>query len=379
MKKTFLAIASLAAAACGGNEHKTEAATAAPVAVQTVEARQVEWPAQYEAVGTVRARTSATLSARVMGYIRELRVRPGDRVAAGQLIAVLDARELEAGRRTAEAARQEARSGIPEADNAMAAAQAQLRLAETTHTRMHDLFEKKSISNQEFDEATARFRVAQANFAMARARREQLDSKIRQAEEGVRSAEIMHGYSEVRSPFAGVVTEKHADQGALASPGMPLVTVEQAGVYRVEAQVDESMMGRLRVGQAVSVRFDAAGETVAAKIDEIVPAVDPGSRAFLVKAALPGSPGIRSGMFARLLVPGETRQVVVVPRDAVSTRGDLASVLVNDNGVARMRVVSTGRAQGSDIEILSGLRGGDQIVYPRPASVTDGARLEARR
>src|ERR1035437_4919215 len=163
-------------AGCGEPPRETNPAKSAPpVAVQTVTAKQVQWPSVYEATGTVRARTSAVIAAKLMGYVREVKVQTGDRVREGQLLVTLDARDLDVNSRRAEAALGEVRSSVPEADSAVTGAKANLDLAQTTFNRMQDLFSKKSISNQEFDEASAKLKAAQSVHEMARARRAQLD------------------------------------------------------------------------------------------------------------------------------------------------------------------------------------------------------------
>ena len=213
---------------CGSQErHPATEAAAPPVAVQTAPVASQEWPSDYEATGTVRARTTATISAKVMGYVQQVSVQVGDRVRQGQALVTLDARDLDAGVRRAEAGRDAVRSGIPEADNGLAAAKANLDLAHSTFKRMEELAAKKSISNQEFDEASAKLKAAQANYEMARSRRAQLDSRMAQADEEVRTAGITRDYAKIVAPFAGVVTGKSVDPGNLAAPGAPLLTIEQ--------------------------------------------------------------------------------------------------------------------------------------------------------
>jgi RND family efflux transporter MFP subunit len=366
--------------ACGGGHEprRTEAAERPPVPVKIVEARAIEWPSVYEAPGTVRARNAATISSKVMGYVREVRVQPGDTVRDGQVLVIIDSRDLESAVLQAQAAEQEARSATAEADNGVAAAKAQLTLAQVTFKRMDDLFQKKSISNQEFDEAQARLRTAEANYQMALSRRTQLDSKIAQAKQSVESASVMRSYAEIKAPFAGVVTDKRAESGQLATPGTPLLTIEQGGAFRLEAPVEESRLGSVRLGQTVAVTLDASGQTLTARVQEIVPAVDPVSRAFVVKAALPLSSELRSGLFGRLRLQRGSHQAIVVPAGAVSQRGELQTVFVVENGVARGRMVTTGQQHDGNAEVLSGLRPGERVVYPRPAELTDGARVEVR-
>jgi len=345
--------------------------------VRTLVVEASEWPGIYEAVGTVRARTAATLSSKLMGYVQEVRVEAGDAVRAGQLLVLLDSRDLDAARRQAEAALKEAKSAIAEADNAVAAAQAQLQLAQVTFRRMKDLHEKRSISEQEFDEAGAKVRMAEANHQMALSRRRQLDEKIEQASEALRSAEIMRGYTEIRAPFDGVITEKKVDPGALAAPGAPLLVIERAGAYRLEARLEESMLPQVRPAQEVEVELEALGRVLSARISEVIPAVDPASRAFLVKIDLPNLPGLRSGLFARARFRAAPRRVLAIPAEAIVRRGQLQSVFVVEDGRARSRLISTGDRRGSLVEVLAGLAPSETLIVPVPEGLADGRRVEA--
>jgi len=379
-KYAILILSAALLAGCGASHKQVretaESAPAVPVQALTVALEGV--PSVYEAVGTVRARTASVISAKVMGYVREVRVAAGDRVRAGQWLVELDARDLEAGYRQAEAALNEARNAQPEADNAVNAARAQLELAQVTFRRMKDLFDKKSISNQEFDEASARVKVAQANHEMAQARRAQLASKIAQAEAARRAAEVMRGYAQITAPFDGVVTERGAEAGSLAAPGAPLLTLERQGDYRLEASVEESRLKQIRAGQNAEVVLDALEGALSGRVSEIVPAVDASARAFTVKIDLPPLPQLRSGLFGRARFNLGRRQALMAPAAAVTERGQLYSVFVVEDGRARNRLVTVGHRLGARLEVLSGLRAGERVIHPVPAGLADGARVEVR-
>ena len=375
----LIPVAILFLSSCGKTPTKTEAAgKAAPIAVKTLTAAMESWPATYEATGTVKARTASVISAKVMGYVREVHFQVGDRVREGQLLAVLDARDLEANYARAEAGIREASAAIPEVENAIAAARANMDLAQATFRRMDDLYKKKSISNQEFDEVSAKLKAAQAAHEMAVAKRSQLEARIAQAEQERSAAGVMRGYARIAAPFAGVVTAKQVEPGILATPGAPLLTIEREGAYRLEAAVDESRLGSIRTGQPVTVKLDAIGREISARVAEIVPAVDAASRAYVVKIDLPAAPQIRSGLFGRAVFPMGSRQVLAVPAGAVIEHGQLQSVMVADNGVVRLRLVTAGFRDNSKVEILSGLHPGEQLVFPLSAGLTDGAQVEVR-
>ena len=382
MKPVLISLiaASVFLTSCGGEKPRpAEAAGKPPVAVRTVTAEAREWPAVYEATGVVRARTTATISAKVMGYVQQVAVQVGDRVSAGQLLVTLDSRDMESSVRRAEAAQAEVRSAISEADSGVASAKANLDLAQSTYKRMEDLAARKSISNQEFDEASARLKAAQAGYEMVRARRAQVDSKMAQVEQEIQAARIMREYARIAAPFAGVVTAKSVEQGNLATPGAPLLTIEQDGAYRLEAAVEESRIGAVRVGQTVEVSLDAVDRKLNARVSEIAPVVDAQSRASIVKIDLPAMPQLRSGMFGRAAFPLAKGTAVTAPPSALVERGQLQSVFVAEDSIAHARLITVGRRTKEAIEVLSGLNGGEKIIAPVPPGLEDGARLEVRQ
>jgi len=365
---------------CGGDESHTKAAANSPaVAVQIAEVCPQDWADTYEATGTVRARTAAVMSSKVMAYVRQVAVQIGDRVREGQELVTLDAQDLDANVRRAEAAEAEVRSAIPEADNGVAGAKANLDLAQSTFKRMEELASKKSISNQEFDEAFARLKSAQASYDMARAKRSQLDSRLAQVEQEIRAARITRDYTRIAAPFGGVVTAKSVEPGNLAAPGAPLLTVESEATYRLEASVDESKLPLVKAGQTVEVALEALDRRLTARVSEIVPAVDAASRAYTVKIDLPALTNVRSGMFGRAWFPMGSRKVLTVPAAAAVERGQLQSVFVIDSGVARNRLITTGKRGPNALEVLSGLAEGEKVVSPIPSGLADGSHVETRQ
>jgi len=375
----FLIPAAIWLAGCGeAPKEKTAAASQPTVTVSTVTAATETWPAIYEATGTVRARTSAVIAAKLMGYVREVKVQAGDRVREGQLLIILDARDLDVSSRRAEAAREEVRTAVPEADGAVAAAKANLDLAQVTFGRMRDLFQEKSISNQEFDEASAKLKAAQAGYDMAQARRVQLNATLARVDQEFRSTEVTRSYAEVLAPFAGIVVSKGVEPGSLAVPGAPLLTIEREGAYRFEASVEEDHLASVRVGQPVSVTLDTIDRTFDARVSEIVPAVDAASRTYIVKIDLPMLPAVRSGVFGRAAFQTSSRSLLAIPAGAVLDRGQLQSVLVADSGVAHTRLITTGQRLKDRVEVLSGLSAGESVIFPVPQGLADGSCVEVR-
>jgi len=265
---------------------------------------------------------------------------------------------------------------VLEADSAIQSAQAQLELAEITLRRMQELLSKRSVSQQEFDEADARAKVARQALNMAGARRKQLDEKIRQAEQAVTAAGVQTGYLEVRAPFAGRVISRRAEPGTLASPGLPLLEIESENGYRLEVAVPEAQLRAVRPGQSVTVLLGESSSALTGRVDEIVPSVDPASRSFLVKISLATRPEIRSGQFGRAVFTTGNRTALTIPAAAVAEQGQLRNVLVADNSVAQLRLIRVGEERDGQVEVLSGLIAGDPVISPRPAGLADGQRVE---
>lgn len=365
-------------AACGGKHDELSKPAAAPVSVSAIAVTASRWPDTFEATGSVRARTSAMIASRVMGYVREVRANAGDHVNAGQMLVQIEAKELDSGHRQAEAALAEARSGLPETAGAIRSAEAQLELARVSFGRMKDLLDKRSVSQQEFDEAAARLRVSEAARDSMLAKRQQVEDKVRQAEAAVQSAAVMLGYANLTAPFSGRVVARRVEPGALAAPGQPLLEIEQEGQWRLEANVEETRLAKIRLGQAVEVKLDASDETLNGRVAEIVPSVDAASRSFIVKIDLPARAMLRSGLFGRAGFGLGEREVIAVPTTAVLRQGQVETVLVVDSGVARARLVRLGAERNGSIEVLSGLAVGDRVIHPVPAGLADGGAVTER-
>jgi RND family efflux transporter MFP subunit len=307
-----------------------------------------------------------------MAYVEQVSAAEGDHVNAGQVLITLEARDLDASQRRAEIGRADVQSAVPEADYALSGAKASLDLAQTTFKRIEELAAKKSVSPQEFDEASARLKAAQSAYEMARARRAQIDARLETADQEIRSAAIARDYARITAPFAGVVTAKTVNPGDLAAPGAPLLTIEKEGAYRLEASVDESKLSSINLGQTVEVALDALSSSVKARVSEIVPSVDSSSHAYIVKLELPSMKHVRSGMFGRARFPLSRRRALVIPQAAVIERGQLKSIFIAENGTASSRLVTLGDHTSDAVEVLSGLNPGERVIVPIPAGLKDG-------
>jgi RND family efflux transporter MFP subunit len=337
--RLFLAALLAAAGLPAGctDKHAPAAAPDLPVAavrVQTVERKT--HVATEEVIGTVRAKLRAVIEAKVSGTIRQMLVAPGQSVKAGELLARLDAREIQARLDQAQALREQADRDLE---------------------RFRALLGQKAITRQEFDNVQARHRVATA---------------------AVTEVETMLGYTRVTAPFDGLITRKHADVGDLAAPGKPLLEIEDTRALRLEADMPEAAIGGMALGARLRVRVATTNAEIEGVVSEIAPAADPLSRTFLVKLDLPAAPGLRAGQFGRVAVPVGESQALRVPAGAVVQRGQMELVFVVAGQRARLRLVKTGKRLGDDVELVSGVSAGEQVVVAGAASLADGQPVEVR-
>lgn len=362
---------------CGGSPPaKDEPETVSGVSVVTLHAEAV--PDEAEAPGTVRAAKSAEVAARTMGAVTSVPVREGDRVAAGQLLAQLDDREMGARRAAAQSAAKEAITAREEAVHALAAAEAQSAVARKTYDRFVYLREQKSVSAQEFDEVEAKHRAAAAALEQVKARQKQVEAMSERGQSEARAADAVAGYARVVAPFAGVVVRRNVQPGQMALPGQTLFVLDDPAKYELQVTVDASAIARgLKRGTKARVRIDALpGRELAGTVTEMEAGADAASQTVRAKVALPADAGLQSGLFGRALFCCREGQALAIPRSAIIERGQLSGVYALDaEGIARLRVITLGRVLGDRVEILSGLAEGDRIVSDPQGRALDGKKV----
>ena len=351
---------------CSSERETVNAAPEIVSSVSVISAQAGTVPDMVEAVGTIRAAETSQLAAQMIGNIVEIRVREGDRVKRGQVLAVIDDAQPRA-------ALDRATAADLGAQEAITASESDFALADSTFKRYQTLYEKKSVSPQEFDEVKARYQAAQARREIAGAEQAQAKAALQQARTSL-------AYTHMVAPFDGLVTEKKADVGTLASPGMPIFTLEDLRRYRLEATVNETDLRYVHQGQQVSVSVDALGDRqLKGKVVEIVPAADAASRSFLVKVELPSDPALRSGLFGRVQFARGERTVLLIPQDSVVERGQLQGIYVVDqNRIAALRYITLGKPSAGQVEVLAGLQAGEMLVADPDGRELSGKKIQSR-
>ncbi len=322
-------VAVLAPVACHSKKQDTSESLP-PVAVRTVVVENKARPSSEEVVGTVRAKLRAAIEPKVSARIEALLVAPGQMVKAGELIAQLDPREIQAKLDQALALREQATRDL---------------------ARSRELLDKKITTQADFDAVQARARVAEG---------------------AGREMETMLGYTKVVAPFDGIVTRKLADVGDLAAPGKPIIEMEDPRALRFEADVPEALIGHVKIGAKLLVQVAEGAAPIEGTVAEVAPVADAASRTFLVKLDLPAAEGTRSGQFGRVWVRTGESKSIRVPASAIVVRGQIECVFVIANQHAQLRIVRTGKHTGGDVAILSGLTSGERVVSEGAESLRDG-------
>ena len=356
---------------------------APPLTVSFGRAEAADLRSPVEAGGIVRARSTAVIASRVMAPIVDVLVRPGDRVRRGAPLVRLDAREINAAGARASAALDAARQSADAATSDTRAAEAGLRMARLTHDRIAALHAKRSATAQELDQATASLSAAEAQRAGAVSRAAAATAARDEAQAAAQGAQIAASYTVLTAPFDALVAECHVDPGTMATPGTPLLTLEDSTAFRLEVRLDEARASQAAVGQAADVSVGEATTRPDAWIQGRIVEVtnlDAAAHGFVVKIELPEAARVRSGQFGRARFPGPARRTLTVPAAALLRRGQLTFVFAVDaGGVARLRPISTGSAAVDRVEVLAGLRDGERVVIDSPASLTDGARVTGEK
>jgi len=318
----------------------------------------VDW---YEAVGTVRPGTETSIGAQITAQVTMVNISPGSKVGKNQVLLTLDNRQFTSRLDQAKQGLKSAIAGRDQARQAVVAAEAAFNQSEAAYNRTKKYFDKQAATSHDLEQGEALYLQAKAGLSRAKEGLAGTNARIKQAEEVVKEAEIALGYTTIKAPESGEVLKRMVEKGDMALPGKPLVVLQTSGFLRLEAYVREGLITKVVPGSHLSVHIGTIGKTVDALVEEVVPYADPQTRTFLVKAALPHLPGLYPGMYGKLLIPVKEQEVVLIPVKAIRRIGQLELVKVKDKDTWKQRFVTTGQTLDENIEILSGLDGGEII------------------
>jgi RND family efflux transporter MFP subunit len=324
----------LSAGTNGFGEENTQPPPAA-VSAHVLTVRETTTQPQVELVATIQPVLQATVAAKVTGTITELPVVLGSRVKRGDLLIKISADEISA---------------------RVMQARAQLDQARRNYSREKKLLKKNATTAETVKSMQDMLTVAEATF---------------------REAKTMLGYTTITAPFDGIITKKLVNSGDLATPGTPLLQLENNTNLQAVTAVPESLVSRMQTGDELRVQVPSAHLTTTGKIAEIAPAADPLSRTSQVKIDIRHDPALRTGQFARIALPVDQATTLLIPKSAVVPFGQMDKVFVLEDGKAQLRLVRTGATTDDHIEILAGIRPGDQVIIDNNTLLVNGQPVTA--
>lgn len=356
---SFILIVNLAA--CSSND-KTGAIqnTDTPVLV-TVATPSSGEQQSIDISGQVEAAQSANISTRFMGYITMLKVKVGDHVNKGQLIATISNQDILAKRAQADAMINEA--------------EAALKNAQKDFDRFTILYQQQSATAKELDNVTLQLNSSKSRLEAAKQMRNEVNAQL--------------SYTNLTAPFSGMVIQKLADAGSMASPGMPIVTIEQAGSYQVSATVPENSIQLIKPGAKAILSISAIQKTINGTVTQINQSSQFSGGQYIIKISIPDNDkkGLYAGMYVNASIPlkqvavenNDDKAKVLVPLVSIENKDQLTGLYtISSNNTALLRWVRLGKTFGDKVEVLSGLEKHEQYIVSAEGKLYNGAPVKVK-
>ncbi|SDI58390.1 efflux RND transporter periplasmic adaptor subunit [Mucilaginibacter gossypii] len=356
----FATIGLLLISSCSSNEKKDTYAGADTAIFVTVSQPSADANQGLTVSGQVEASQTANISTRVMGYITKINVKVGDRVNKGQTLATISNDDILAKRAQADAMITEAEAGF--------------KNAQKDYDRFNALYKQQSASAKELDNITLQYSSAKARLEAAKQQRNEVNATL--------------SYTSLTAPFSGTVTQKMMDAGSMATPGMPLLTIEQSGSYQVSATVPESEISLIKKDAQVTINVDAIHKVINGKITQINQSSENSGGQYMIKVNIPDNEkqGLFAGMYANVAIPlpspiktDNTGSQLMVPVSAIEYRDQLTGLYtIGSNHTALLRWVRLGKAQGNQVEVLSGMASNEQFIVSAEGRLYNGVAVKIK-
>lgn len=354
-------IGTLLIGACNSTDNKSTTATGTETAVLVTtgtpggnQAGGISASGQIEAVQTVN------ISTRVMGYITSLHVKEGDKVSKGQVIATINDQDIAAKRAQVNAMISEA--------------EANLKNTEKDYERFTTLQKQQSASAKEVDNVTLQYQSAKAKVEAAKQMRNEVNAQM--------------NYTTLVSPISGTVIKKMAEAGTMASPGMPIVVIEQSGNYQISASIPETEISKIKTGSLVSVSIKSINQQFDGSVTEINPSSQFSGGQYIVKIAVPTNQknGLYSGMYANVFIPVKTdttananTEKVLIPLSSIVYKDQLTGIYtISNNNTASLRWIRLGKKYGNDMEVISGLNKDEAFIVSAEGKLYNGTPVKLK-
>ena len=359
--KSFASIGFLFLSACSSNVKKDSPTTTDTAITVTIATAATDQQQFLNVSGQIESAQTANISTRVMGYLTSLKVKIGDHVTKGTLLATISNNDILAKRAQTDAI-------IEEAEVAF-------KNAQKDYNRFTALYKDQSASAKELENVTQQFISAKSRLEQAKQMKNEVNATL--------------GFTNLLAPFDGVVTQKLMDAGSMANPGMPILTIEQNGRYQVSASVPEKSISQVKEGSTVAIKIDAVNKTISGIITQINQSSQFSGGQYLIKVSISDrdKTGLFAGMYANLSIPvrhtmndkGDGEQVMV-PLKAIEQKDQLTGIYtIANNNTALLRWVRLGIVKGDQVEVLSGLAPREQFIVSADGRLFNGATVKINR
>ncbi|MGC1903635.1 MAG: efflux RND transporter periplasmic adaptor subunit [Candidatus Acidiferrum sp.] len=367
---------------------RAEAGSGAPAAVARVQRGSLGNTLRI--AGEFKPFQDVDIHAKVAGYIRSINVDVGDHVKQGQTIAVLEVPELAAQLSGADAGTRTAQDQIRKAQGDLQRAQSSQSAAHSAYVRLKQAADSRAglVAQQEVDDSQAKDLESTAQVASAEAELSAAKQQLEVAQANQKQYAALSGYTRITAPFAGVITNRYADTGALIAAGtssstqaIPVVRLAEVSVLRLVVPVPESMAAQIRLGEAVKVHVQALDADFDGKVSRFADSLDMQTRTMETEIDVPNRSGrLIPGMYTETeLSLREKKNVLTIPLEGVTRNGEVSTVLfVNPQGIVKERRVELGMEDAARVEVLSGLAEGDMVIVGNRSSFRSGEKVQPK-
>lgn len=340
---------------CGGEHRATSKNESSEVLVKVDQVKDTKINGSLTASGKIQPENSANISTRIMGYVMKIHTKIGQNVKQGQLLVSINSSDLQA--------------KLAQVESTISQAQVGYVSAKKDYERFYNLFNQKSTTQKELDDMTTRMEIAKASLEAAKQMKQEVAAQF--------------AYTNIKAPFSGIITGQIAKEGDIASPGMPILTMEGTNRLQAVAMVSESNITAIKQGSNVEVLIKALNKKTAGEVAEISKSALNTGGQYIVKINLPKlDPSVLSGMFVNVEFPQNShvsfsKSGIMIPNEALIRQGQLLGVYtVGQNKTALLRWLRIGKTMGTDVEVLSGLSAGESYISHAEGKLFNGAKLK---
>jgi RND family efflux transporter MFP subunit len=357
----FAGVGFLFLSACSSNDNTKSVLNTDPAITVTVATPSGDVQQGVNVSGQIESSQTANISTRVMGYITMLKVKVGDHVSKGQLLATISNQDILAKR--------------AQTDAMISEAQAAVSSAQKDYDRFTALYKQQSATAKELDNVTLQYNAAKARMEGAKQMRNEVNAQL--------------GYTSLIAPFSGIVTQKLADAGSMANPGMPILTIEQSGSYQVSVAVPENSINQIKQGTEAVVSIKALDKTIKGTVTQINQSSQYTGGQYIIKVSIPDNEkkGLYAGMYANIAIAVKeviavksASNAVLVPVSSIEHKDQLTGLYtISSNNTALLRWVRLGKTYGDKVEVLSGLEKNETFVLIAEGKLYNGVPVNIKK